>query len=249
MPLMRAGSKLLYYAHVPKCAGSALEHYLTARFGDLAFVDTGYMGQSQPWSQTSPQHIDRHALARLFPPGFIDASFAVVRHPVARIVSAWHFQLEQEGTVPDGMTFSDWLTDLPLQWAETPYAFDNHTRPMSDIVPEDATVFYLEHKLEALIPWLNATLGESDGPTDIGAVNVRSGGKTQDKIAPSAGDLALIAEIFAVDFERFGYSPDSKAPPETNGVPCPLPKSALPEAAPAPASLLTRALRKLKARL
>jgi len=224
MPLMRAGSKLLYYAHVPKCAGSALEHYLAARFGSLAFVDTAYLSQPHPWTHTSPQHMDRHALARLFPAGFIDASFAVVRHPTARIISAWHFQLEQEKTVPQGMTFSDWLTDLPLQWAQEPYAYDNHTRPMSQIVPAEAAVFYLEHGLEAIIPWLNTTLGDTTGPAEIRQVNAR-GAKTKApaKISPSAGDLALIGDIFAQDFERFGYRLETPDAPQTSGHPCPIP--------------------------
>jgi len=224
MPLMRAGSQLLYYAHVPKCAGSALEHYLAARFGSLAFVDTAYLSHSHPWTQTSPQHMDRHALAQLFPAGFIDASFAVVRHPTARIISAWHFQLEQEKTVPQGMTFSDWLTDLPLQWAQTPYAYDNHTRPMSEIVPADAAVFYLEHGLEAIIPWLNMVVGDTNGPTEITQVNARrKKAKTPAKTSPSAGDLALIGEIFAQDFERFGYRLEDEAAPQANGHPCPIP--------------------------
>jgi hypothetical protein len=94
MPIFKAGGKLVYYAHVPKCGGSAVGWYLTERFGPIAFEDrnhTRHDAKTQ-WSRTSPQHIDRVSLGRLFPEGFFDAAFTIVRHPVARLVSAYHFQ-------------------------------------------------------------------------------------------------------------------------------------------------------------
>jgi hypothetical protein len=216
MPFFRSGAQILYYAHVPKCAGSSVEEYLTNRFGALAFCDTAYMQQTTPWTASSPQHVDRDVLARLFPPSFMDASFTVVRHPVARVVSAWHFQLEVEKTVPAGVTFSDWLMDLGEQWVERPYAFDNHTRPMNNLVPDGAEVFYMEHGLDGIIPWLDRTTGTQTGPRFIGEVNKRAkGGKDATaKVKPSETDLETIFSLYKADFERFGYSLEAKLPSE-----------------------------------
>ena len=164
MPIFRAGEKLVYYAHVPKCGGSAVGWYLDERFGPLAFTDRRHTAQpaAARWSRTSPQHIDRGSLARLFPQGFFDAVFTIVRHPVARIVSAYHFQLEVEASIPQDTGFSDWLADLEEQLEEDPFAFDNHVRPMSDIVPEGAQVFHMEHGLDALVGWFDDTPARLD---------------------------------------------------------------------------------------
>jgi len=37
MPIFRINDQLHYFAHVPKCGGSAVETYLTRRFGPLGF--------------------------------------------------------------------------------------------------------------------------------------------------------------------------------------------------------------------
>jgi hypothetical protein len=101
MPIARIGSKLVYFAHVPKCAGSAVERYLEQRFGPMAFRDPAFYEQEhgERWSNSSPQHIPIKALSRLFPASFFDASFAVIRHPVDRLASAFLYQREIEGSI------------------------------------------------------------------------------------------------------------------------------------------------------
>lgn len=212
MPFFKAGSKLVYYAHVPKCGGSAVEHFIHGRAGDMAFVDQKYMSvdEEMRWSKTSPQHINVEALNRLIPPGFFDAAFTIVRHPVARVVSAYHFQLEQEARISRHVSFSDWLEDLELAHEENPYAYDNHLRPMDDIVPAGAHVFYLEHGLDALVPWFDTLLGNSAAPRAIHRINARSG--SAQKVEPSPSDLTRIETIYRADFERFGYVSGQKMP-------------------------------------
>ncbi len=212
MPFFKAGSKLVYYAHVPKCGGSAVEHFIHGRAGEMAFVDQKYMSMDEPmrWSKTSPQHINTEALDRLIPASFFDASFTIVRHPVARVVSAYHFQLETEQRISKNVTFSDWLEDLDLAHAENPYAYDNHLRPMDDIVPQGAHVFYLEHGLDALVPWFDDLLGNRAAPRAIHRINERSAGSQ--KVKPSPADLTRIAEIYKADFARFGYDLEEKMP-------------------------------------
>lgn len=214
MPLMRSGTQLIYYAHVPKCAGTSVERYLETRFGKLAFCDTAYLKQPHPWSHTSPQHIDLASLSRLFPAGFIDESFAIVRHPLTRIVSAWHFQSEVEKTIPAGVVFLDWLSCLSEDWETRPYAFDNHMRPMADFIPEDAKVFHLEHGLDALIPWLDRITGTRAGPRFIETANQRSRktSRAAAKVDPGPQALQIIEELYKMDFERFGYELGRKMP-------------------------------------
>ena len=218
MPVFRASGKLVYYAHVPKCGGSSVANYLAERFGPLGFHDNAYTSRPEPqrWTRSSPQHVDAATLERLLPPGLFDAMFAVVRHPVQRVTSIYHFQAEVEGSIPPGTSFSDWLASLQPNAPEAPFAYDNHIRPMTQIVPEAATVFHLEHGLDAVIGWFDHIAGDAKGPRAILPEN-RQGEYQKAPVArvkPSPEDLSHIAELYAEDFSRFGYdlaSPKPKA--------------------------------------
>jgi len=216
MPLFKADGKLIFYAHVPKCAGSSVQWYLHERFGDLAFSDSTHTAQppARRWSRTSPQHIDRASLSRLFPDGFFDAMFTIVRHPVARLVSAYHFQRDVEKLVPATLEFSDWLADVEERLIEDPFSFDNHVRPMTEMVPEGAEVFHVEHGLDCLVDWFDALTGRQAGPRALLRVNEQGahGGGSMAKAEPSATDLTCIARVYAADFDRFGYVLQDKAP-------------------------------------
>lgn len=216
MPLFKIDQKLVYYAHVPKCGGSSIANYIRDRFGALGFHDNAYFKQApvQRWTASSPQHVDAATLERLIPLSFFAAVFAIVRHPVARAVSIYHFQLELEKSIPQGTSFTDWLGGLAAMDADSPFAFDNHTRPMSDIVPEGATIFYMEHGLNALVPWFDALAGTQNGLRAIITENIRGEYVKVDnaRVTPGPEDLNLIAEIYAADFTRFGYSINSNMP-------------------------------------
>jgi hypothetical protein len=237
MPIFRCRDKLVFYAHVPKCAGSAVNRYLAERFGALAFQDERFLlhPEEERWSRTSPQHIDRQARARLFPEGFFDASFTIVRHPVTRAVSIYNFQREVERTIPEETGFSAWLEGLPEALGRDPRAFDNHARPMDDLVPDAAAVFRLEEGTEGLIAWLDALQGEAAEPREITPANRRSdrrgsvtwiGGRNgavgeTPPVRPSPADLEAIAAIYARDFARFGYRievPGARPTPPTRPV-------------------------------
>ncbi len=215
MPIFRADNKLIYYAHVPKCGGSSVAEYLTGRLGRRGLYDSLHDSRdpATSWSRTSPQHIDRVSLSRLFPLAFFDAIFTIVRNPVARAVSAYHFQLEVEQKIAPGTTFLDWLKGVEATLAEDPFVYDNHVRPMNDVVPLPAVVFHMEHGLDALIPWLDAVLGRQDGEREIPRINERGVRGTQsERVRPGDRDLELIARIYAPDFDRFGYRINAIAP-------------------------------------
>lgn len=218
MPIFKAGSKLVLYAHVPKCGGSSVSQYLTQRFGLIAFNDKRYLRHSSEtrWSRTSPQHVDALSLSRMFPDGFFDASFTIVRHPVARLISAYHFQLEVENRIPSETGFSDWLEDVSELMSEDPFTYDNHVRPMDEIVPEGSMVFHMEHGLDGLVPWFDALSGDRAAPRSMPMRNKRgaqagapAAGGT---VTPSEWDLVRISELYAADFKRFGYRIEDKAP-------------------------------------
>ena len=65
MPFFRLRQQLIYFAHVPKCAGTSVEAYLQRRFGALAFRDQFHYRDPGPrWTVTSPQHVTAADLER-----------------------------------------------------------------------------------------------------------------------------------------------------------------------------------------
>ena len=222
MPVFRHGGKLIYFAHIPKCGGSSVEDYILERFGNIALLDNRFTAQPRDsrWSRTSPQHVDWASLQRILPAEMFSAIFTVVRHPVARVVSAYHFQVDVERAVSPQVTFADWLRDQAAALEADRFILDNHFRPQVDFIPADARVFHLEHGLDAIVPYLDALAGDRTGPRFIGHTNQRRGGKAArvEPVRPSPADLTLIAQIYAADFARFGYTPGNRQPEATRPV-------------------------------
>ena len=213
MPIVRISSKLVYFAHVPKCAGSAVEDYLAQRFGSLGFLDRAHLRipQTQRWTRSSPQHIDVKALDLLLPPSFFAAKFALVRHPVYRMARVFSFQRDIEGKIEAGMDFGDWLDSLTYIRRRKPFHLDNHFRPMSDLIPEDATIFRLEDGTAQVVKWLDELAGNCEGAREIEKVNTyeqRLAAKNV-KAGPTPrltmANRRKIEDFFRADFDRFDY--------------------------------------------
>ena len=213
MPLFRIKDKIHWFVHVPKCAGQAVESYLETRFGPLAFVNDSFysLPTHQRWSKSSPQHIDAGSMALLFPAGWIESSFAVVRNPIARVVSAYNFECVKRGLILPGVSLSDWFDEYLDLSEASPFFGDHHLRPQSQIVPEDATVFRLEDGLEPVVKHLDRQAGNSDGPREIAGRNLSDAldKSAFQKEAVPAKTIRRLQHYYAADFNRFGYPSDA----------------------------------------
>ena len=217
MPLAFIQGRLIQFAHVPRSGGTAVENYLHARFGRLGFLDRQFqhLAQGERWSKTSPQHLEAAAFERIIPKPWIAHSFAVVRNPEARIASAFRFQRDIEGRIPAEQSFTDWLAALEATLATAPHQFDNHARPATDLVPDDAKIFRLEEGLLPLIDWLDQLEGARRGPREIAAANVFTavrdylGRQTRPEPEMTPAARQSIARLYRADFLRFGYQPSA----------------------------------------
>lgn len=204
MPIYRAGDKILHFSHVPKCAGTSITEYLSARFGPAALEDRAYRRDPQrvPWNLSSPQHIRAEHLQRFLPDTFIDMSFAIVRDPFARIQSVYHFQKYGEKSIPRGVSFKIWLRTLRWQLRHRPFAYDNHIRPQVEFLLPQTQIFKLENGFEPVISMLDEAFGPSSSDITVGHEKKRK--SSQRKMAK--GDAELIREIYKDDFRLFDYS-------------------------------------------
>lgn len=219
MPLVRASGKLIYFAHVPKCGGTAVERYLQARFGPLGFWDPLYAMRSDTaaWTRSPPQHMPEIVRRDLVPDTLLDAKFTIVRHPYRRLRSVFMFQKMIEGAIPRSIGFVRWLDIVTREIETNAYRLHGHLQPMSHFVPKAAQVFRLEDGLDAIVPWLDAVTESSDGPRTITPANVltdrlhHEGHEPPAHAEPGSEALEKVARIYAGDFERFGYSADPAA--------------------------------------
>lgn len=223
MPIAKTQNGLLYFAHVPKCAGSSVEDYLVSRFGPLALIDRRHDGVSEPqqWSRTSPQHIDAYTFDRFFDPALFADSFAVVRHPVSRLKSAYLYA--QRYRKMRWIGFEAWLRALPRQLKRDPFVHDNHWRPMTDLVPSWVeTILHLENGDGPIIAYLDGIAGNSEGDRVLPRAEVfrpvppstTLKGKLVRRfrvpVMPEIDEriCRLVFDLFPQDYERFGYGWD-----------------------------------------
>jgi hypothetical protein len=207
MPIFRINDQLHYFAHVPKCGGTSVETYLAQRFGQLAFYEplppTG--DKARVWARTTGQHIPVSALDRLIPPEWLASSFAIVRHPVDRLISDFCFWRDNVKSIPPDADLDAWFHEAAARIRPDPYSRDGHLLPQSEFVPQAARIFRLEDRLDAIPAYIDSLTGTSDGPR---AMPVEMVGRYREQgppPTPSAATLARIAKVYAVDFERFGY--------------------------------------------
>ena len=203
MPIFRAGSKVVFFCHVPKCGGSAISRYIIGRFGHIAFLNEAFGSIRDPWTRTSPQHISADDLRRLFPRDFFDEYFAVVRHPVSRTISEYHFQRDFQRAIPQNLSFSDWLRGVTSKYPNNRWLIDNHFRPMCEMVPASTKIFKFEDGFGELVSYFDRLAGDSEGARSIDVYYNRP--PNVDVAVPSVADLILINSFYSRDFDRFNY--------------------------------------------
>ncbi|WP_281927491.1 sulfotransferase family 2 domain-containing protein [Roseibium album] len=214
MPFVKFGPQIIFYAHIPKCGGTSIETYLNDRFGSVALLNRSLHGrpEHERWSKVSPQHLDWKSVKQILPEEIVDHAFAVVRHPVKRLVSAFQFQRNVELKIPHDIEFSSWLRDVVQDPEKLWLKYDNHFLPQTQFLPPKCTIFYMEHGLQVIVPYLDKILNSTEGPRVIPHENRSSASDKKDKVQVTDEDIDLIGKLYKEDFEKLGYDPRSDKP-------------------------------------
>lgn len=209
MPFFQRDDKLLFFVHVPKAGGSSIEDYLIRRFGNIFLYAGGPRERAGKGGalMVPVTHLCAWDLEELLPRR-IDLVFAVVRNPLDRILSEYRWQ--KGASRASRLSFSSWLRVMIEAARKDPRAYDNHIRPISDLVPQTADAFHLEDGLTRMVARIDDATGTCAPDIKIGRLKDRAG--TSDPIQLSRQDVELIADYYAEDYERFGYAlPDANA--------------------------------------
>ena len=212
MPILRHREKLILFTHVPKCAGQSIEQYCESVGISVAFLDNSYKSFShdrKPWSISSPQHIDGLSMARLFPNSYFDDYFAVIRHPLNRLRSAFKFQKYIENKINNDLGLSDFIKGELDYHASTFGSLDNHFVPQTKmLIPgRKYRVFRLEKGMKHIKNYIDETIFQKKLSQKIIQFNVFP---ANIKTLPSDSqfdDLSLekAFKIYKEDFINFGY--------------------------------------------
>jgi hypothetical protein len=215
MPLyqLRRGEteKTLLFIHVPKTGGTAIETYFRS-IGLSGYFDPPTYMPVRPYLKVPPAHYDYGVLTRLFN---LDAlySFAVVRHPVRRMVSEYKWAIEKSTASGKlvGMRFADYITYAFEQYRRDENFAAGHLKPQIRFVGDKVSkIFKYEAGLESIIGHVLQDVGlKIERQVKLPVVNNTSGGK----VVPTDREIEAICAFYAEDLAAFGYEPTS---PEEN---------------------------------
>lgn len=219
MPLIKTKNKLILYCHIPKCGGTTVTNYLKSSGFKVGLVNTSFKRENVKWSKTSPQHIEMKSIQVLNLKDLIDESFAVVRHPVSRFVSAFHYN-KKNGKIPFWMNLNQFLKRLSNSDDSWHFKLDNHFRPMFEFVDKDTNIVKLENGEEAIVNLLNKLTGSSIGVEKMKHTNpkqeilfrrffsksyLRHTTSIDSKESLTSNQLRTIINYYHKDFDFFSY--------------------------------------------
>jgi len=198
MPLWVTRGKIIFFAHVPKTAGSSIEEYLLRRLGPCSFIGGTAKRRDQTSLMSPPVHLSKNDL-KMFVPTPMDFNFGVVRDPLARMMSEFRYQLGVSWASRLG--FSTWLRIVIRAAKLDPRIYANHIRPQVDLIMDGAEIFRLEDGFGPLIARLDEVVGGAEPDMAVQHINKRTSGS----VRHYREDVALIRRFYADDYAGLGY--------------------------------------------
>ncbi|WP_460274219.1 sulfotransferase family protein [Celeribacter sp. ULVN23_4] len=214
MPIFTRGDERIYFAHIPKTAGSAIYVLFLRNGWSLSNVETG-LGPRRIGHRLHkefgitdiPMEGERgnfpdsiqHATADVWQAwGPFSDSFAVVRNPVKRFESAMKYQYSLHKRHKTLAEFRDAQIDkISRRHDKKPSAINVHFRRQVDFVTPDTRIVAFEDGFMA-------KLAEMYGLENSEIEKINAAPKKIDPVlTPEVEDW--IRDFYAPDFARFGY--------------------------------------------
>jgi len=212
MPIFTKNDQRIYFAHIPKTAGTSI-YLLFVRNGwavsNLSPAD--YPGSTSEMlkSECGITHIPKegrrwgyrgslqHAPARVWQRWQrCDESFSIVRQPEERFVSALRYRHQVFHGDLSWEAFLEHLRKTLYTSWQMERLYDGHFRPQVQFITPATRILKFEEDWGAkLCEWYDLN------PSDLKVTNQSK----KSKISLSAEDRAWITRRYKADFRRFGY--------------------------------------------
>jgi hypothetical protein len=200
-------TKLIYFIHIPKCAGTSIENFFMNNHIQPSFLDRKFNSNIIHWNRSSPQHISAETFDNLFLDNFFDCVFTFTRHPIQRFISAYTFN-HAIGRINEKWDINELVLHLTDSGIESHFS-DNHFLPMTHFVSNkyNPQIFKLEDGFDEFINWFEKASGLSISNKKIERANVSPMIDPKLK-ALNSKSIELIHNLYHEDFVRFGYQKD-----------------------------------------
>ncbi|MFN3546110.1 MAG: sulfotransferase family 2 domain-containing protein [Mesorhizobium sp.] len=195
MPVAIVNGRGVLFVHIPKTGGSSVERYLS-RHGSVLLAGNGRAAGMR----CSAQHLHAKALSSIDAGDGHDWTFTIVRHPVARLVSEYRYQMRKPGWLRSRLSFSGWLSYALARRAIDPWYRDNHFRPQHEFILPGMEILRFEDGVDACLRRIAERLG-TPAPT----ASIREKPSPETPLTLSSAALARIRTTYARDFAEFGY--------------------------------------------
>jgi hypothetical protein len=198
MPLFEINGRRILFIHVPKNAGTSITNLLSQ------YSEARLDAKLRIYGKTfRARHLHGELLEQMIHPGMVDYAFMVVRHPLARMISEYHYQRRPgtSGIRWQRLTgFEAWLDYSLWRSSLDPGYWESHFRPQSSFECFDCEVFRLEDGLDAMSHRLSEVTGQPIGT----APTLNSQPRAHLTVSPSA--RYRILDRYRNDCARFGYA-------------------------------------------
>jgi len=181
LPLYTKDGRSVFYVHVPKTGGTAIEAFFGQNGFRVEYFDAGGPQSLNPYRRCAPQHMHAAQIMTLLRPAKFDYLFMTVREPLRRVISEYKMLVR---TVSDAPPLTQWFDVISKQYLEDNYVAENHIRPQSEFwLPScdvyrqedgfgDALVERIEEKLGMTLPYRKVGKYNEDPATKVEAAEV-----------------------------------------------------------------------------
>lgn len=196
MPVYSISGYDILFMQIPKTGSTAIAHVLSSA-GETRFYASIQKGRRL----LRPRHATRDLINEFYTSSMFDASIAVVRNPIDRMLSQYRYQRRKSGLHKANLlSFNIWLRMSLAQFRRDPGYRDNHFRSQLDFITEKCKVFRFEDGLERPLAYLESITG-----VDLTSKLLIKNASPSINVSYSEKSLALIRDAYHDEFIEFGY--------------------------------------------
>ena len=207
MPIYIRNDIKIYHAHIPKCAGSSIENFFIKENFEYAFLDRYFTLKNKKdlWNKSSPQHLLAYQFNDLFYNLKFNFTFAIVRNPIDRFVSAFIFNFQRKH-IQNIEDINQFIDSFYQEKKFKNFYLDNHFLPMKYFIENipNIKIYKLENGLINLKKDLIEVLKEKDMKINFEKNNIRKD-INEKLVTLNTSSISKLNEMYKMDFENFNY--------------------------------------------